>query len=141
MKTKQVVLSIIGLCAFMFSALANDNFSDSNDKYKKLAITHVMAKANLVAHLAAPAPTPANAYVLAAAVEAEKLNAVAAPVVENNVLAQNKAEAISMSGLKPFMVDPSLLSKDVVKQLEQFQSQTKALENQIKLDKQLTETK
>lgn len=118
MKTKKVLFAIFGLFAISMSVFANNN------------------SANLTAPAAAT-----KLYLSTEVFDAVIAKAEKAPVAENKVLAQNKAEAISMSGLKPAMVSAELLNKDVVKQLEQFQSETKALEEQIKLDKQITEVK
>lgn len=118
MKTKKVLFTIIGLFAISVSVFANNNS----------------------AGIAAPAPA-AKLFLTAEVLDVVIAKADQAPVAENTVLAQNKAEALSMSGLKPAMLSPELLSNDVVKQLEQFQAETKALEAQIKLDKQITEVK
>lgn len=115
MKTKSTLITIIGLFAISMGAFANNN------------------SANLVA--------PAAKVFISTEVSLEIAQAEETPLAENTVLAQNKAEAFSMSGLKPAMVNAELLNKDVVKQLEQFQAQTKAVEDQIQLDKKITESK
>lgn len=115
MKTKSTLITIIGLFAISMSAFANNNS----------------------ATLVAPA---AKVFIPSEAV-LEIAKAEEAPVAENTVLAQSKAEALSMSGLKLAMVNSELLNKDVVKQLEQFQAQIKVVEDQIQLDKEITESK
>jgi hypothetical protein len=141
MKTKQVLFTIFGVCALFMGAFAKENFASSNDKYIKHSLVIAVAKESVAAKVMAPAII-LEGFSAATSLDAELAKVIEAPAVEaNTVLAKSKAEALNMSGLKPMMMDQEILNADVVKQLEKFQSETKALEQVVKIDKQITEVK
>lgn len=140
MRTKKVLFTIFGVFAILMGAFAKDNFVDNKDKFKAYASIKAANTATMLGTLVAPAPAPIQFQVEEVLTAVESTHEFKSTRDENSVLAQAKAKAIQMIGLKPVQLDVTLMSQNSIKAIENLQTQTKALDDQIHLDKLITET-